>query len=184
MTEFTKDRQFWTLGGPYHHEFEYMNQHLDFGPGSYHTVDINKFKRPTSDLPNNTAVITYPNTDFWDTWKQWGSVGAISYDSTQTMISTTKNGEFDQSRKIIQLAKLVEFALQNSPAISVHTNWMINYANFSDPIKNKSLLEQEFPKWIQKFAGRFDNCKIFDSQIERMETSATYMVDMHFHVWN
>ena len=181
MTEFTSQRQFWTLGGPCHNEFIELNKHLKFGPESYHTVENAQEMIPTNGIRNSRAIVTYPNTDFNTSYDKWGSVGVISYDSTETILALSKHrGYVDQSRKIINLAQLARIALQNSEEVFVHSNWMIGFANFSDPREEprKSELKKAYKKWVRLFDQRFKT-RWFDASIELMETSQTFMIGLH-----
>jgi len=186
MTSFTENNQFWTLGGPQHHEFTYLNNYFDFAPRSYHTVDRSHMAA-TEHLDNSVAVVAYPNTEFkniYRFWKDGVRVGAISYDSTETILPRY-GFDYDQSFKLQKITDLVDLALLGTDNLMVHMNWMIGWANYSDPVKNLPKVEEEYGRWVNRFVGRY--CReydvtAFDGSLELMEGSLTYMVGMHFHL--
>ncbi len=177
---FTKNAEFWTLGGPEHHEYTRLSTKLTFGPRSYCTVD-----RGRMDETNKKEISTYSYSEFMDIPELWHNPLAISYDSTELLTSGIRNRETEDishDKKIIDLARLTLAALRTTThkKIAVHANYMVSYPATR---KQRDLsFSNDYIRWTELFLEWMTGYKVktYDGVSEKMEGSRTEMVDFHF----
>lgn len=178
LTTFTEQAQFWSLGGPEHHEYVELQKHLDFWPRSYHTVDRG-YMLPVG---RDDKIIQHQFTEFETIYKLWSNPLTISYDSTEVI--TRRGSRNSHDRKIFNLIDLVRMALAATihPHVVVHANYMLAYPGTYNLKKNGLFFKEDYIKWLSILCEHFNDIEVFDSQIERMTGSATDMIDFHFIV--
>lgn len=182
-TTFTNKAQFWTLGGPEHHEFTALNKLLKFENESYHTVD-----RGPMAHTNNKAIVVHQNTEFTTIPRFWKGIArplVISYDSTEVIYDYT-NGRNGAPQKAKDLVRLAACAVHNNhnKYLFFHLNLMQAYPRTKRLNKKDVFYKDDYQKWVEMFVNysQFKEVKVYDGYTERMEGSRTDMVSMHFRI--
>lgn len=83
LTNFSVDREFWTLGGWELDEYkELVREGFVFSPGAYHTVDHKIIKG------NFPGIVKHEHTDFFSIRLLWKRPVVINFDSTMKLVDS------------------------------------------------------------------------------------------------
>lgn len=184
-TKFDSESEFWSLGGPEHFEFIELSKHLDFGVGSYHTVDRGEM----ADVSQfNGVVVAHGCTEFIDIFGLWRNPLVLSYDSTELLTAGVRKrvGHNAHDQKILDLTRLARAALSVSShgRLFVHANYMLAYPGTRTVKSHGDFFKDDYFRWASIFMEQLHTFKVeyTDGAIERMDGAHTEMVDFHFIV--
>lgn len=147
LTEFTKNSEFWTLGGKEWYEYYFLKeQGLTFDKASYHNVDHGDI-----DQLNEPAVVRHKR-DFFDIWEIWNKPTVLCFDSTNGLVSSNEPIWMNLIQLGIAAAKVTS-------KVSLNWNFLAGYGNILyDRSKKKDkphLLFARYERWLSIMLSHF-----------------------------
>jgi len=151
LTKFSKEAEFWTLGGKEWHEYRYLlKQGLIFGEGSYHNVD-----REEIDPLDDPAVVAH-KCEFQDIWELWHKPAAICFDSTNALVKSNE-------------PKWIELVSMGLKAAGICGKTSLNW-NFLTTYGNAKFTSDEYEVYKQWLTILVDYVEVWGLKIEIFST--------------